>query len=43
MINGLLVHVNACKQYSIDTEFERDNNRLSLIEINSILGEQKPL
>ncbi len=36
MINQLLNHVETCKQYSIDTESERTNNQLSLIQINSI-------
>ncbi|CAF3330426.1 unnamed protein product [Rotaria socialis] len=35
-INKLLNHVNLCKQYSIDTESERANNQLSLIQMNSI-------
>ncbi|CAM4759077.1 unnamed protein product [Rotaria magnacalcarata] len=35
-INKLLNHVNLCKQYSIDTESEKTNNQLSLIQINSI-------
>ncbi|CAF1565297.1 unnamed protein product [Rotaria sp. Silwood1] len=35
-MNKLLKHVNTCKQYSIDTESERANNQLSLIQINSI-------
>ncbi|CAF2027246.1 unnamed protein product [Rotaria magnacalcarata] len=35
-INKLLNHVNLCKQYSIDTESEKRNNQLSLIQINSI-------
>ncbi|CAF2072730.1 unnamed protein product [Rotaria magnacalcarata] len=35
-INKLSNHVNICKQYSIDTESERANNQLSLIQINSI-------
>ncbi|CAF0945456.1 unnamed protein product [Rotaria sp. Silwood1] len=35
-MNKLLNHVNTCKQYSIDTESERANNQLSLIQINSI-------
>ncbi|CAF2927168.1 unnamed protein product [Rotaria sp. Silwood2] len=32
----LLNHVNTCRQYAIDTESERTNNQLSLIQINSI-------
>ena len=40
-INNLLIHVDKCKQYSIDTESERDNNRLSLIQINSIPSKPK--
>ncbi|CAF3682874.1 unnamed protein product [Rotaria sp. Silwood1] len=35
-MNKLLNHVNTCKQYAIDTESERTNNQLSLIQINSI-------
>ncbi|CAF3091854.1 unnamed protein product [Rotaria sp. Silwood2] len=35
-INKLLNHVGTCKQYAIDTESERTNNQLSLIQINSI-------
>ncbi|CAF2071775.1 unnamed protein product [Rotaria magnacalcarata] len=35
-LNKLLNHVNLCKQYSIDTESEKTNNQLSLIQINSI-------
>ncbi|CAF1196160.1 unnamed protein product [Rotaria sordida] len=36
MMNKLLDHVNTCRQYSVDTESERTNNQLSLIQINSI-------
>ncbi|CAF3705411.1 unnamed protein product [Rotaria socialis] len=35
-INKLLNHMKIFKQYSIDTESERANNQLSLIQINSI-------
>ena len=35
-MNKLLNHVYTCKQYTIDTESERTNNQLSLIQINSI-------
>ena len=42
-MNKLLNHVNTCKQYSIDTESERANNQLSLIQINSIPSEPKSL
>lgn len=40
-LHELLIHVQLCKQYSIDTESERDNNKLSLIQINSIPSESK--
>ncbi|CAF4643185.1 unnamed protein product [Rotaria sp. Silwood2] len=36
MINKSLNHMDTCKQYAIDTESERTNNQLSLIQINSI-------
>ncbi|CAF0791429.1 unnamed protein product [Adineta ricciae] len=36
LLNQILHHVDLCKQYSIDTESECDNNQLSLIQVNSI-------
>ena len=42
-MNKSLNHANTCKQYSIDTESERANNQLSLIQINSIPSEPKSL
>jgi hypothetical protein len=35
-LDKLLNHVSLCRQYSIDTESERDDNKLALIQINSI-------
>ena len=35
-LDKLLNHVYHCRQYSIDTESERDDNKLALIQINSI-------
>jgi hypothetical protein len=35
-LDRLINHVDHCRQYSIDTESERDNNKLALIQINSI-------
>jgi hypothetical protein len=43
VMKKLLIHVNVCKQYSIDTESDRRNNRLSLIQINSIPVEPKSI
>ena len=42
-MNKSLNYMNTCKQYSIDTESERANNQLSLIQINSIPSEPKSL
>jgi hypothetical protein len=41
MMKKLLIHGNLYKQYSIDTESDRRNNQLSLIQINSMSAEQK--
>ncbi len=41
VMKKLLIHVDICKQYSIDTESDRRNNRLSLIQINLISVEPK--
>jgi hypothetical protein len=35
-LDKLLNHVSQCRQYSIDTESEKDDNKLALIQINSI-------
>jgi len=35
-LDKLLNHVYHCRQYSMDTESERDDNKLALIQINSI-------
>ncbi|CAF1667816.1 unnamed protein product [Adineta ricciae] len=36
LLNQILHHVDLCKQYSVDTESECNNNQLLLIQINSI-------
>ncbi|CAF1550959.1 unnamed protein product [Adineta ricciae] len=43
IIDEMLIHVNQVKQYSIDTESEKDNNELCLIQINSMPVESKSM
>ncbi len=41
--NTPLNHVQKCKQYSVDTESDRRNNRLSLIQVNTIPSDGESL
>ncbi|CAF1500210.1 unnamed protein product, partial [Adineta steineri] len=43
ILNKLLIHVNKCNQYSIDTESDRRKNLLALIQINTIPIEEKSI
>ena len=41
-LTDLVIHVNKCRQYSIDTESDKRDKRLALIQVHTMPVEDKP-